>query len=158
MSEPIVEAAEAPETEADEPKPKQTETVDFWKSKARDWESKAKSNKSAADELAALKDSQKTEAERAAEKLANAEAEAATVPVKVAGALKAHLVALHGISDEDAELFLTAQDPELLLKQAARLVGNQSGVKGNKVPHEGANPRPKPNSTSEFLGALTGAG
>ena len=158
MSESISAEPEAPATGAEDRKPKPSETVEFWRDKARLWESRAEENKSAADELATLKDSQKTEAERSAEKLSRAEAEAATVPAKVAAALKTHLVGFHKISAEDAELFLNAQDPELLLKQAARLVGQQSGVKGNRVPKEGANPRPKPNSTSEFLGALTGAG
>ena len=87
-----------------------------------------------------LEDAQKTEAEKTADRIKKAEGEAASVPTKVSDALRTHLVALHGIDAEDAELFLTANDPELLLKQVDRLVG-QSGKrqKKNYVPREGNN-------------------
>lgn len=101
---------------------KPTETVEFWREKARDQEKRAKANAAAAKELEQLKESQKTDAEKAAERLAKAEADAATVPAKTAEALKAHLIDLHKIDAEDAELFLTATDPELLLKQVERLL------------------------------------
>jgi hypothetical protein len=85
-----------------------------------------------------LEDAQKTEAEKAADRIKKAEGEAASVPSKVSDALRTHLVALHGIDAEDAELFLTANDPELLLNLVDRLVG-QSGKrqKKNYVPREG---------------------
>lgn len=117
---------------------KSTETVEFWKSKARDQEKRAKENAAAAKELGELKDAQKSQSEKDAEKVKAAEAEVATVPAKVAEALKTHLVARHGIDDEDAELFLTATEPDLLLKQVDRLLG-QSGKRNrnNHVPGEG---------------------
>lgn len=105
----------------------------------------AKANADAAAELAQIKDAQKSEAEKVADRIAKAEAEVAAVPTKVADALRTHLVALHKISDEDAELFLTAGDPEVLLKQVDRLVARnteaeQAGrLRGNHVPNEGAN-------------------
>ncbi|MFN6543911.1 hypothetical protein [Mycolicibacterium nivoides] len=92
--------------------PKPTETVEFWRDKARDWETRSKANAKAADQL--------TEANNRA---TAAEAEVASVPAKVAEALKSHLVARHQIAEEDAELFLTATDPELLLKQVDRFLG-----------------------------------
>lgn len=110
---------------------KSTETVEFWREKAREQEKRAKSNAAAAKELEQLKESQKTDAQKAADRLAAAEAEAATVPAKTAEALKAHLVDLHKIDAEDAELFLTATDPELLLKQVDRLLA-QSDKRGSK--------------------------
>ncbi|QFG10026.1 scaffolding protein [Mycobacterium phage IdentityCrisis] len=124
----------APETETqnngDGDPPKPTETVDFWKQKAREQESRAKANASAAKQLS-----------EAREKLAEAEAEAAAVPAKIAEGLKAHLVARHEIDAEDAELFLTATDPELLLKQVDRLLAqSQSGKRRkntNYVPSQG---------------------
>lgn len=88
--------------------------------------------------LSEIEEAQKSEAEKTADRIAKAEAEAATVPAKVADALKAHLVALHEISEEDAELFLTASDPEVLLKQVTRLVGQTTKRKNtNRVPTEG---------------------
>jgi hypothetical protein len=72
--------------------------------------------------LKELEDRDKTEAERQADKVAKAEALVTQLTAKVAEALKSHLVSLHQIGDDDAELFLTATDPELLLKQVTRLM------------------------------------
>jgi hypothetical protein len=83
----------------------------------------------------------KSEIEKANDRAAKAEAEAAKVPGLVAAQLREHLVKLHGITGEDAELFLTATDPELLLKQVDRLVDRGSQrKKSNHVPREGSNP------------------
>lgn len=119
-----------------------TETVDHWKEKARLQEKRAKENAAAAKELAEIKDAQKSESERTADRLKKADDELASIPAKVADALKAHLVALHKIDTEDSELFLTATEPELLLKQIARLVGqSDTKSKSNHVPSEGRNSR-----------------
>jgi hypothetical protein len=138
--------------------PKPTETVDFWKAKAREQEARAKNNKSAADELAAIKDAQKTEAEKVADRIRKADEEVAAVPLRVTEALKAHLIGLHSINDEDAELFLTATNPDLLLKQVARLTARDAEPtkKPNHVPREGANPTAPESDTREVLGALFG--
>lgn len=88
-----------------------------------------------------IEDAQKSEAEKVADRIAKAEAEVATVPSKVAAALREHLVALHEIDKDDAELFLTATEPDLLLKQVTRLVGqSDKRKKTNVVPREGTNP------------------
>lgn len=89
------------------------------------------------------------------QRLAEAEAEAAQVPSRVAALLKGHLVSLHQIDGEDAELFLTADEPELLLKQVARLLsreGNQG--RPNHVPREGTNGRARPNGRQQFLSEI----
>lgn len=129
------------------PEANATETVESLQAKlakiqehSRTWEKRAKENSAAAKRLAEIEESQKSEAEKAADRIAKAEAEAASVPVKVAEALKAHLVPLHGIDAERAELFLTATEPELLLKQVAALVGeSDKRQKRNHVPLEGNN-------------------
>ena len=60
------------ETEATEQhaveEPKPTETVDFWKQKAREQEKRAKENAAAAKRLAEVEESQKSEAERLADR------------------------------------------------------------------------------------------
>lgn len=115
--------------------------------------------KGKASRLDALEEAQKSETEKAADRIAKAETEVASVPAKVADALKAHLVALHGIDGEDAELFLTATEPELLLKQVTRLLG-QSGKRKNtnRVPNEGTKTSGEPVSDmSEFARNLFGA-
>lgn len=140
MSEPTADAT-ATDAPADTPdaQPKPSETVDFWKQKAREQEKRAKENASAAQELEKIQDAQKSEAEKVADRIAKAEAEAATVPAKVADALRSYLVDLHEIDKDDAELFLTATEPELLLKQVSRLIGQSDKRKknGNHVPREG---------------------
>ncbi|MEE2058966.1 hypothetical protein [Rhodococcus artemisiae] len=114
--------------------------------------------KSKASRLDELEEAQKSEAEKAADRIAKAESEAASVPAKVSDALKAHLVALHNIDADDAELFLTANDPEILLKQVTRLV-ESSGKrqKKNHVPREGNNPNSGPETDErEFVRGLFG--
>lgn len=137
---------------------KETETVDFWKGKAREQEKRAKANASAADELAQLKDAQKSQAEKDADKIKAAEAEVAGIPAKVAESLKEHLVARHDIAAEDAELFLTATDPELLLKQVDRLLGqSDKGKRKHRVPGEGNNSKTESDSSMrEFARNLFG--
>ena len=66
----------APE-EPPKPTPKPAETVDFWKTKAREQEKRAKDNAAAAMELAALKDADKTELQREREAREAAQKEAA---------------------------------------------------------------------------------
>lgn len=158
--------AEAPATDAPadttDEQPNPTETVDFWKQKAREQEKRAKENATAAKRLTEIEDSQKTEAEKTAERLAKADAEVAGVPSKVAEALKSHLVALHGIDTDDAELFLTGSEPDLLLKQVTRLLaqkGEQSDTQkknGNHVPDEGKNPSSAVSSEAQVARALFG--
>lgn len=109
-----------------------------------------------ASRLDEIEESQKSEAEKVADRLAKADAEVAGIPSKVCDALRAHLIKIHEIDQEDADLFLTATDPDLLLKQADRLVG-QSGKRKNVVPREGRNPNPAPADPSrEFLRAING--
>lgn len=143
MSEQTAEATatEAGATTTEQTEQKPTETVDFWKSKAREQEKRAKENADAAKRLSEIEDAQKSEAEKASERIAKAEAEVASVPAKVADALREHLVALHDIDKDDAELFLTATEPELLLKQITRLVGqSDKRKKSHVVPGEGKTP------------------
>lgn len=110
-----------------------------WKAKAREWEKRAKENSSAAARLAELEESQKTEAQRLADAKAAAEKDAADARAE---ALRWRVAAKHGISDEDAELFLTGTDEETLTKQAQRLSDRVAEQKktGNRAPNEGKSP------------------
>ena len=100
---------------------------------------KAKENADAAKRLAEIEEASKSESEKIADRIAKAESEVASVPAKVSAALREHLVELHGIEADDAELFLTASDPETLLKQVSRLVGQSGKRNKNRVPREGTN-------------------
>lgn len=139
---------EQPEPQ-EQPEPKPTETVEFWKAKARDQEKRAKDNAAAAKRLAELEEAQKTETEKVAERISKAEALEAAIPQKVAEALREHLISLHGIKDEDAELFLTATEPDLLLKQVNRLVA--------QIP-QAPQPNPQQGNPSQARGGTLSAG
>ncbi|MBF6133503.1 hypothetical protein IU501_10880 [Nocardia otitidiscaviarum] len=143
-----------PPGEAGAGEQKPTETVEHWKGKSRDWEKRAKENAAAAKELADIKQAQKSDAEKAADRIATAEAEVAAIPAKVAAALRDHLIELHSISDED-QVLLTADEPELLLKQVARLVGlGDKRKKPNHVPREGQNQTPAEDDMRAFTRQL----
>lgn len=160
MSEQTAEAT-ATETEAkpnEQEQPKPSETVDFWKQKAREQEKRAKDNADAAKRLAEIEDAQKSESEKTADRIAKAEAEVASVPTKVADALREHLVVLHEIDQDDAELFLTANEPELLLKQVTRLLGqSDKRKKAPVVRGEGKTQTSSSDPKRDFLRGLTGA-
>ena len=88
MSEPIVEQPTPAQGDADQPteptaEPTTAPEVD-WKAKSREWEKRAKENKAAADKLAELEEAQKTEQQKLAERLAEAERKAAEAELKAA--------------------------------------------------------------------------
>lgn len=144
----------ARQPEGDQTNEQATETD--WKAAARQWEQRAKANKTAADELAALKDAQKTSEQKAAERLAALEAQVAEAETKV---LRATVGSTHGISVEDRDLFLTGSDEATLTAQAKRLAERAAERQrhGNHVPDEGENPQ----ATDErraFVRQLTGRG
>jgi hypothetical protein len=100
-------------TQAEQPKP--TETVDFWKAKAREQEKRAKDNATAAQRLKEFEDRDKTEAEKAAERVTTSEKRATEAETRA--------TRLEVILDKlpaDA----TAEDVKRLVALSKRLVGN----------------------------------
>lgn len=123
-----------------------------WKAEARKWEQRAKENKTAADRLAEIEESNKTEGQKQAERMAELEKSATTAKVE---ALRYKYAAKFKISDEDAELFLTATDEETIGKQAERFSARESALQptpGVYVPGEGRTPSP-PNLDDEIAAA-----
>ncbi|MGC5249460.1 hypothetical protein ACPXB3_21350 [Gordonia sp. DT219] len=120
--------------------PKPTETVDFWKQKAREQERRAKANADAATRLAEIEESQKSEAQKAADRVAQLEQEASSARAE---ALRFKVATKFGIGDEDADLFLTATDEETLTRQAERLAERNKApapTPGVYVPQSGHQP------------------
>lgn len=107
------------------------ETVDFWKSKAREQEKRAKANADAAKKLAELEESQKTESQRLSDAKTAAEADAATARAE---ALRWRIAAKHGITDDDADTFLTGTDEETLTRQAERLTALATAASSTSSP------------------------
>lgn len=85
------------------------------KSEARKWEERAKENKTAAEELAQLREAGKSEAQRAADRAAKAEADAAAATLL---ALKVKAGAPHGID----ESLIAGNSPEEIAASVAKLV------------------------------------
>lgn len=138
MSENTAEAA-ATETEVSteqETETKPTETVDFWKQKAREQEKRAKENAAAARRLAEIEESQKSEADRTADRIKQLETEAADAR---RDALRFKVASEFGIASARAELLLTGSDEETMRRQAEALKGETDERKkqGNRVPREG---------------------
>lgn len=127
---PATEAETPPETPA-ETKP--TETVDFWKAKAREQEKRAKENAEAAKRLSEIEESNKTEVQKAADRITSLEREVSTAKAE---ALRFKIAAKFNVTDEDADLFLTGTDEETLTKQAERLQARaeEAGKPGKPKP------------------------
>lgn len=97
--------------------------------------------KAKAERLDTIEEANKTEIQKMADRAAAAEAERDASRVET---LRFKVAAKFGISEEDAELFLSGRDEETLAKQAQRLADRKGETKKpNVVPREGtANPQP----------------
>lgn len=132
MSEQTAETGAATEPTATPTEPAPVElgdagkqAIDRMKAERDEARKAAKANAEAAKELATLKQSQMTEAERTVARLAEMERETALARAE---ALRFRTATRHGISDEDAELFLTATDQETLERQAVALAARTAAV------------------------------
>lgn len=103
---------------------------------AAKYRTEAKANAEAAQRLAEIEEANKTEQEKLAEKLAELEQEATSARAE---ALRFKIASKFGVSDEDADLFLTGTDEETLTKQAERLAARSEDA-GKPRP-----PKPDPN-------------
>lgn len=116
----------------------QTPTVEIdWKTKAREWERRAKDNKTAADELATIKESQKSEAEKATERLAVAERKVAEAEARV---LRRDVAIEYKLTKGDAAIMDTITGEDDALRALAVRLGGQAAddnLHGNRVPREG---------------------
>lgn len=126
-----------------------------WKSEARKWEDRAKENKDAADRLATLEAASKVEAETYNESLKQATKDAESARTD---ALRLRIALTHGVSTEDAELFLTASDEETLTKQAQRLAARAATppappTPGVHIPSEGSGQVAPPSLAAQIADA-----
>lgn len=106
-----------------------------------------------------IEQANQTELEKASSKTATAEKERDDARAE---ALRLRVAAKHGITEEDADLFLTGTDEDTLTKQAKRLTDRESERKtthGNRVPNEGrGNRSQQPDDEREAVRTLFGAG
>lgn len=111
--------------------------------------------KAKAARLDEIEEANKTETQRLADRLTEAERAAETARSE---ALRFKVASKFGVSDEDVDLFLTGTDEETLTKQAQRLSERTQDRKrnGNVVPREGATTTPQPDEMRAFTRNLFG--
>lgn len=111
--------------------------------------------------LDAIEAANMSDLERAQKAAADAQAELAKVPQLVADQLRGHLKGIHAISDEDAELYLTSNDPATLLKQAVGIASRAQQTATTPKPDltQGAQQAPALNgdALTEALARAVGA-
>jgi hypothetical protein len=120
-------------------------------------EARAAAERSAADlqkQLDALKRANESDLERAQREAAEAKQEVEKVPALVAGHLRDHLAEVHDISDEQRDLYLTSQDPSVLLKQAMGLVDRSKPGPKPDLTQGGANTQPPALNSNALENAL----
>lgn len=125
--------------------------VETLKKESRKWEERAKSNKSAADELANLKRDSMTAEQQAQADLAEARQRAEAAESELS---RLRIATEFGLSKEDAEALASVQDEEALRALAQRLA-KPAGPNPN--PGQGKRTTPGPASTAEqFAEVLEG--
>lgn len=98
-----------------------------------------------------------SDAEKAAQRIADAESEVAKVPARVAESLRDSLITL-GVIPESRKVLLTASDPESLIAQvqAIRELDADRKKTGNHVPGEGTTTSTVEGADREAVRALFG--
>ena len=114
--------------------------------------------KAKAEKLDEIERANQTEAEKAAAKVAELEAELSTTR---RDSMRLKIASEHGITDsDDIDLFLTGNDEETLTKQAKRLADRTAEQKknGNRAPREGHTPAASSGDEDRraFVRSLTG--
>ena len=137
-------AQEARQAAGTDWKAKYEETI----AESRKWEERSKANAEAAKRLSEIEDAQKSESERAADRIAAAEKAADDARRE---ALRYKVATKFGVSDEDAELFLTGADEETLARQAERLASRSAEASAPR------SPKPDPNQGRSGQGAASTA-
>lgn len=135
---------EAPKPTALESKPAETAPAQEtdWKAEARKWEDRAKANKEAADRLAAFEESQKTEAQKQADALAEAQSKVKEYETREqVSAWKSEVATATGIPAA-ALAGSTKEEIEAHAETLKSLIPKKPG--GPVVPGAGDTPSPKP--------------
>lgn len=102
--------ADQQDQQAAQAQTKPTETVEFWKQKAREQETRAKANSTAAERLKEIEDAQKSAEERAAEALTAAEKRAQEAEGR---ALRLEIASEKGLTPAQAKRLVGASREEL---------------------------------------------
>lgn len=151
---PTAVPAETADTEAEPTKPKPTETVDFWKQKAREQEKRAKDNAEAAKRLTELEEAQKTEAQRLTER---ADAEFARAQAAEAKLLRYEVAAEVGVPAKALKLLTgtSREEIEASAKDVLELIGDAGKPRAPKPdPNQGRTTSEASSPANEFASIL----
>lgn len=140
--EPVEDGAEQKPREGGEAKTFDEAYVKKLRDEAAKYRTEAKANADAAKRLAEIEEAQKSEAEKVADRLAQAEKAAEDARRE---ALRFKIAAKFQVSDEDADLFLTGSDEETLTKQAERLAARNEEAGKPRAPKPDPNQGRTPN-------------
>lgn len=152
IAEAVETSAEATVEKAEAEAVKPTETVEFWRDKAKLQEKRAKENAAAAQRLAEIEEAQKSEADKAADRVAHAEQRATEAEAR---ALRREVALEHSLTKSDAELLDDLSDEDAMRRLAARLAAaSEDKRKTNPVPSEGKTPTSGGTSETEFARSL----
>lgn len=160
MSDTDVPATDAPTEppEGDEAKTFDADYVKKLRDEAAKYRKEAKANAEAAQRLASMEEAQKSEAEKAADRMRQLEAEVGEAKRE---SLRFRVASEFGIPSDKAELLLTGSDEETMRAQAAAIRSDADDRKktGNHAPREGTTPAdPPPDDLREFTRQLFGSG
>ena len=127
--------------------------LDAERTARKDAESRAADLQKQLDDIARANESALEKAQREAKEAQEAAATA------TADALRFRIAAKHGISDEDAALFLTGSDEDTLAKQAARLVERTPATNTPKpdLSQGGSGGTPTGSTADQFAAAISDA-
>ena len=148
--EPVSENTESTETTENV---KATEDTTDWKAESRKWEARSKANSEAAAKLA------KIEADQAAKEAESAKAETDALKLD---ATRYRTAAAHGISAEDADIFLLGKDEASITAQAERLSAILSATPAARAPQPNpgqgsVEPQQSKSGMAAFASALFGS-
>ena len=136
--EPTPDAPEQPEAPAQEPKPETD-----WRAEAKKWEARAKENKSAADRLAELEESQKSEQQKLLERAEAAERERDEVRTE---ALRLRIAHEKGLTPRQAARLRGSSEEELVADADALL--EEFGTTGPRRPTGDVGQGPRDTATA----------
>lgn len=126
------------------------------KKHSRKWEDRAKENYQARKELDQLRESQMTEEQKHSKALSDADKRAAEAEERaekaVLDALRYKTAAKYAMSDEDAELILTAADEATMSKQAERFTSGRSQAGPRPNAKQGSRNGTGPSTPADVLG------
>lgn len=132
----------------EQPETKPTETVDYWKTRSRQNEDRAKANYDAAQKVPGLE-----------QQITDLQSKLDAQPAAVATELRAHLIETHKIDTDLADKLITATDPQGVIDQVSTVIGLTGRSDDAQAPFAGSSAStPPPSEEAAFARSLFASG